>query len=116
MFSDLVEAARESGNYEPVWQAFLASPWAVLVEPRDGKPNFRFEVREFGPERQPTIFVAAQVEQLAFGDAPHGISALGSAIVGMLQPEVAMAVVLGNGEVLGIPAGMVQHLRESAAA
>ena len=91
MFLDLVLLARENDDYSGVWPAFLEGFWCVLVEPLEQPVNgqdFRFVVREFGPGKEPTIFVAEKAEQLASADVRHSIRARGSDLLAMLHAEV----------------------------
>lgn len=114
MFLDLVVLARKNDDYSDVWPAFLEGFWCVLVEPLEQPVNgqdFRFFVREFGPGKEPTIFVAEKAEQLARADVRHSIHARGSDLLALLHAEVGIAVLLENGEVLGMPSSLVGHLR-----
>ncbi len=119
MFSNLAVLARKNNDYSNVWSAFLNGLWHVLVEPLEQPVNgqdFRFVVREFGPNKEPTIFIAEQSDQLANATVRHSIHARGSDLIRMLHAEVAIAISLGNGEVLGMPNALVCHLRDSNAA
>jgi hypothetical protein len=113
MFDDLVASAQECNDYSHVWFAFLSGSWYVLVEPIDpavAGQNFKFVVREFGPNRSPTIFVSEHQEQLATAGPVHAIYARGSDVVRMLQPELGVGILFGNGEVLGMPPSLVADL------
>ena len=115
MFLELVTLARRNDDYSNVWPAFLDGLWHVLVEPLEQPVNgqdFRFVVREFGPEKEPTIFVADQSEQLSTAAVGHSIHARGSDLIGLLHSEVGIAILLGDGEVLGMPSSLVRHLKD----
>ena len=119
MFSELAVLARKEEDYSNVWHAFIDGFWHVLVEPLEQPVNgqdFRFVVREFGPNKEPTIFVAEQSDQLAAATVRDSIHARGSDLIGMLHAEVGIAILLGNGEVLGMPNSLVCHLRDVHAA
>lgn len=115
MFLDLVLLARKNDDYSGVWSAFLEGFWCVLVEPLEEPVNgqdFRFVVREFGPGKEPTVFVAEKDEQLASADVRHAIRARGSDLIAMLHAEVGIAVLLEDGEAFGMPSSIVGHLRD----
>lgn len=115
MFYELSALARKEQDYSNLWPAFLDGFWHVLVEPLEQPVNgqdFHFVVREFGPNKEPTIFVAEQSNQLAAATVRHSIHARGSDRIGMLHAAVGIAIFLGDGEVLGMPNSLACHLRD----